>query len=513
METLANLGHGIALALSLHNIAYCFFGVLIGTIVGILPGIGALATISLLLPITFYMDPGSALIMLAGVYYGAEYGGSTSSILLNLPGGPANAVTCLDGYPMARKGRAGVALFSATIASFVGGSLGIIAMIVLSPAIVSLAVAFGSEDYFAVMLLGLVAASTITRGNPLKGLGMVCLGVLFGTVGIDVNSGVSRFDLGFLQLAEGISIVAIGMGFFGVSEIIASVMDMRAQAPVQKVSLASLRPNRDEVLRSISPVLRGSGLGGLFGALPGTGPTIASFLSYALEKRVARDPGRFGKGAIEGVTAPEAANNAAVQTAFIPTLTLGIPGSATMAIMMGALMIHGIEPGPGLMRDHPDVFWGLVGSFWIGNILLLILNIPMIGLWVRLLQIPYRILYPCILCLVCIGVYSINNSIFDIGVVLIAGILGYILRVFDFEPAPLIIGFILGPMMEENLRRAMVLSRGDPLIFLQSPISATVLAVTLGLLIWALLSWIRTRRTIATTTLEAVTEGAHDGGH
>ncbi len=494
MDTLTNVFDGLAVALSWHNLAYCFFGVFVGTIVGVLPGIGALATISLLLPITFYMDPGSAIIMLAGVYYGAEYGGSTSSILLNLPGGPASAVTCLDGYPMSRQGRAGVALFSTTIASFIGGTLGIIAMIVLSPSIVALAIAFGPEDYFAVMLLGLIAASTITRGNPLKGLGMVCLGVLLGGVGVDINSGVQRFDLGFLQLAEGISIVAIAMGFFGVSEIIASVMDVRGQPVVQKVTLASMRPTRDETMRSIAPTLRGSGLGGLFGALPGTGPTIASFLSYALEKRVARDPGKFGKGAIEGITAPEAANNAAVQTAFIPTLTLGIPGSATMAIMMGALMIHGIEPGPGLMRDHPDIFWGLVGSFWVGNIMLVILNIPMIGLWVRLLQIPYTILYPCIVCLICIGVYSVNNSVFDIGVVLIAGIVGYVLRVFDFEPAPLIIGFILGPMMEENLRRAMVLSRGDPLVLVQSPISATVLAVTVGLLGWALLSWARNRQ-------------------
>lgn len=494
MDTLSNVFGGIALALTWHNLAYCFLGVLVGTVVGILPGIGALATISLLLPITFYMDPGSALIMLAGVYYGAEYGGSTSSILLNLPGGPANAVTCLDGYPMSRKGRAGVALFSATIASFVGGTLGIIAMIALSPSIVTLAIAFGPQDYFSVMLLGIIAASTITRGNPLKGLGMVSLGLLLGTVGVDVNSGATRFDLGFLQLAEGINIVAIAMGFFGMSEIIASVMDVRGQPVVQKVSFASMRPTREETMRSITPTLRGSSLGGIFGALPGTGPTIASFLSYALEKRLARDPHRFGTGAIEGVTAPEAANNAAVQTAFIPTMTLGIPGSATMAIMVGALMIHGIEPGPGLLRDHPDVFWGLVGSFWVGNILLLILNIPLIGLWVRLLQVPYTFLYPCIVCLICIGVYSVNNSIFDIGVVFIAGIVGYLLRTFDFEPAPLIIGFILGPMMEENLRRAMVLSRGDPLILVQSPISATVLAVTFGLLTWALLSRVRSQK-------------------
>lgn len=481
----ANIWLGFETAFSMTNLIYCFFGVFLGTFIGVLPGIGSLAAISMLLPISFYLEPTTALVMLGGVYYGAEYGGSTASILLNLPGTPSNAVTCLDGYPMTLNGRAGVALFTTTIASFVGGSLGIIALFVLSPMIVSVALAFGPAEYFAVMIFGLVAAATVTQDAPAKGLAMVVIGLLLGTVGTDINSGVPRFHFGLFELRDGISFITLAMGVFGVSEIMAAITGAAHGPVTQKVRLRSMIPTRQEVRQSILPVLRGAGIGGLFGALPGTGPSIGTFISYALEKRIARDPSRFGKGAIEGIASPESSNNAAVQTAFIPTLTLGIPGSATMAVMLGALIIHGVAPGPQLMNDRPEIFWGLAASFWIGNVLLLILNIPMIGLWVRVLQIPYRLLYPAIICLICIGVYSIRSSVFDIFMLILFGAFGYVLRLLKFELAPLLIGFILGPMIEENLRRAMLIYRGDVLVIFQRPISGPILAATILLLLWS----------------------------
>ncbi|MFZ9812646.1 MAG: tripartite tricarboxylate transporter permease, partial [Burkholderiaceae bacterium] len=376
METLDGLLLGLRAALAPQILLYCFVGVFLGTLIGVLPGIGALAAISLLLPITYYIEPTAAIVMLAGVYYGAQYGGSTASILLNLPGTPSSVVACLDGYPMAKQGRAGVALFMTTIASFVGSMLGIALLVMFAPSIAAIGLKFGAAEYFSMMVLGLVAASTLASGSPLKGLAMVVLGLLIGTIGVDVNSGQSRFDFGILPLMDGINLVALAMGVFGVSEIISSVLRAREGVVAEKISMRSMLPRRQEVRDSAIPMLRGTGVGGFFGALPGTGVSIAAFMSYALEKRVAKDPSRFGKGAIEGLTAPESANNAAAQTAFVPTLSLGIPGDAVMALMLGALIMHGIQPGPRLMTEQPELFWGLIVSFGIGNIMLLILNIP-----------------------------------------------------------------------------------------------------------------------------------------
>ncbi len=488
MDLIANLTLGFQTAFSPENLLYCFIGVFLGTFIGVLPGIGALAAVSMLLPVTYYLPATTALVMLAGVYYGSEYGGSITSILLNLPGTPSAAVTCLDGYPMAQQGRAGVALFMTAIASFVGGSIGIIALIAFAPILVQVTLAFGPAEYFAVMLLGLLAASAVSRGSPAKGIAMVVLGLMLGCVGTDLNSGAHRFTLGYFALLDGVSLIALAMGLFGISEIIASINGKTSDVIKGKITFRSMFPSRDDKRRSIMPTVRGTTIGTVFGTLPGTGQTVASFISYAIEKRVSRDPDRFGKGAVEGVMAPESANNAAAQTAFIPTLTMGIPGSATMALMLGAMMIHGIAPGPALMTDYPETFWGLIASFWIGNVLLVLLNIPLIGLWVRLLRIPYFFLYPAIIVLICIGVYSINNSIFDVSLALIFGFIGYGMRILGFEPAPLLIGFVLGPMMEENLRRAMLLAQGDFFVFFQRPISATLLTLAFVLLIWAIWS-------------------------
>ena len=491
---MSDLLAGFFIALSLHNLAYCFFGVLVGTALGVLPGIGSLAAVSMLLPITFYLDPTTALIMLAGVYYGTEYGGSTASILLNLPGTPANAVTCLDGYPLAQQGRAGVALFMTTIGSFIGGSIGILFLMFLSPLIVNFALAFGPAEYFAIILFGLIAAGAIVSGSPIKGMAMVVLGVLLGTIGSDINSGVFRFHMGMLELYDGISIVVLAMGLFGVAEVIASINRQTGEAFKTRISLRSMLPARGEFRRCILPMLRGTGIGSIAGPLPGTGPALAAYLAYAVEKQASKTPERFGTGAIEGVASPEAANNAAAQTAFIPTLTLGIPGTASMALMLGALMIHGITPGPRLMTEHADIFWAVVASFWIGNLLLLVLNIPAIGLWVSILKIPYRFLYPAVLCLICIGVYSVNNSSFDIFLVLAIGILGYGLRLLGFQPAPLLVGFVLGPLFEENLRRALLLSRGDFLALFERPISGSMVALAIAIVLFMTWNWWRKRR-------------------
>lgn len=487
-----NLLLGFQVALSWQTLFYCFFGVLLGTLVGVLPGIGASAAVSMLLPISYYLDPTTALVMLSGVYYGAQYGGSTASILLNLPGDSSSAITCLDGHAMTREGRAGVALFTAAVSSFVGGSIGIVILTFLTPAIVSVALSFGPAEYFAVMLLGLLAAAGVAQGSPLKGLAMVGVGLILGMTGIDVNTGETRFAFGQYQLFDGYSLVIVAMGLFGVSEVIASMGEPLQAQLTKKITMRSMLPNRDDVRRSVLPVLRGTAVGSFFGALPATGPTLSAILSYSLEKRISRRPEKFGHGAIEGVAGPEASNNAASQTSFIPTLALGIPGSATMAIMLGAMMVHGISPGPLLMVDHPDVFWGLVASFWIGNLLLLILNIPMIGIWVRLLSVPYHLLHPAIICLICIGVYSINTSAFEVWLVLGFGLLGYLMRLLRFEPAPLLIGFVLGPMIEENFRRAMLLAGGDFAVLFQRPVSGTILAVTFLILVWMI--WYNFRR-------------------
>lgn len=492
MDLLSDLALGWSVAISPQTLMFCFLGVLLGTVVGVLPGIGALASISLLLPVTYHIDPTSAIVMLAGVYYGSAYGGSTAAILLNLPGTPNSAVSCLDGYPMSRQGRAGVALFMTAIASFVGALAGLIVLILFSPAIAELGFRFGAPEYFALMVLGLVAASTITSGSPVKGLAMVVFGLILGTVGIDVNSGIARFNFGVLELMDGLSLIALAMGLFGISEVISSInnVPMRTNANA-RVTLRSLIPTREDWRRSCLPMLRGSGIGGFVGALPGVGSTIASFMAYAVEKRVSKDPAKFGKGAIEGLTAPESANNASIQTAFVPSLSLGIPGDVVMALMLAALIIHGITPGPTLMVNQPGLFWGLIVSFLVGNIMLLALNIPLVGLWVRLLSIPYRVLFPAILVFICLGAFSESNNTFDIMMLFIFGAVGYLMILLRFEPAPVLLGFVLGPLMEEHLRRSLILSRGDVTVFFNRPISGTLLVVTALMIVWAFWAWWR----------------------
>jgi len=483
MEIFSNLQTGLSTALQFDNLLFCFVGVALGTVVGMLPGIGALSTISMLLPITFYMEPTTAIIMLAGVFYGAQYGGSTASILLNIPGTATNAVTCLDGYPMAKNGRAGVALGITTIVSFLGGSFSIIVLMFLAPVIADLALSFAAPEYFAVILFGLIAASTMSSGSVLKGLAMVCVGIVFGLVGLDLNTGVPRFQFGFVELSDGMSIVALAMGLFGVAEILANLLHADGSPfKVQDVTLKSLFPNKQEVKDSTAPTIRGMIIGCVCGILPGTGATIASFLAYATEKRLSKHPEKFGTGIVEGIAAPEAANNASVQSAFIPTLALGIPGDAVMAVMLGALMIHGIAPGPGLVRQHPDLFWGLVMSFWIGNVMLLALNLPLIGMFVRILRIPYDALYIAMLLFICLGVFSIRNNIFDIFLVIAFGVVGLGMILGKYPAAPLLLGFLLGPMLEENMRRALLVSRGDFLIFFRSPVSSIFVIMSLVVL-------------------------------
>lgn len=478
-----NLVLGFHTALSVEALLFCFLGVTLGTLVGILPGIGPLAAISLMLPVTFYLEPTIALIMLAGIFYGAQYGGSTASILLNLPGTPTSAVTCLDGYPMTTQGRAGIALLTTTVTSFLGGSFAILVLMAFAPALAAFALRFSSAEYFAVMLLGLIAASTLSPQSPLKGLAMVIAGLVLGLVGMDINSGQFRFTFGQFELVEGLNLVAVAMGLFGVAEILNNAGRLQhVTVKARGLTFRSMVPSRSDVRAVAAPTGRGSVLGSLVGALPGTGPSIAAFLSYALEKRVSKDPSRFGRGAIEGVAAPEAANNASVQAAFIPTLSLGVPGDAVMAVMLGAMMIHGIVPGPDFITNQPAMFWGLVASFWIGNVLLLVLNIPLIGLWVRILSIPYHILYPAILFFICIGVFSVRNSMFDVYITIAFGWIGYFMLKFGYPAAPLLLGFILGPMMEEHLRRALLISRGDFMVFIERPLSAAFLAISLVVL-------------------------------
>ena len=477
MELLSNLALGFSTATSASNLFYCFAGVFLGTFIGVLPGVGPLAAVAMLLPVSFYLEPTTALVMLAGVYYGAEYGGSIASILLNIPGTPSSSVTCIDGYPMAQQGRAGIALFATSVASFFGGVFGVIVMVLLAPRLAEFALLFQPAEYFSVMVLGLIAASIVSSSGVLRGLMMVCLGILLGTIGVDVNSGDARFTAGIPELRDGVSLVVVAMGLFGISEVMVSLRGATQSYAGQNVRGRDIFPTRAEWRRSFLPALRGSTIGSFFGTLPGTGQTVASFVGYALEKKISRNKAQFGKGAIEGVVVPESANNAAAQTAFIPTLTLGIPGSTTMALMLGALMIHGITPGPRLISDHPDLFWGLVVSFLFGNFFLLVLNIPLIGLWVRLLRVPHYYLYPTVIMMICVGVYGISNSLTDVWATLAFGLIGYVLRLFRFEPAPMLIGFVLGPMMEEFFRRAMLLSRGDPMVFLERPGSAALLGI------------------------------------
>ncbi len=486
---------GLETATTWQNLWYCFVGVFLGTLVGVLPGIGSLATIAMLLPFTFSLNPTSAIIMLAGVYYGGAYGGSTTSILLNVPGSASASVACLDGYPMSRQGRGGIALFGAAVASFVGATIGILAMMFLSPTLAGVAIQFGPTEYVSVMILGLIAAATVSSGSPRKGIAMIICGILLGLGGTDVNSGVMRYAFGVPELSDGLALPVIAMALFGVSEMIESVGKVESSMIDPKaITLKSMVPTRDDVKRAWKPILRGSLVGSIFGPLPGTGALVSCFGAYAIEKKLADDPSRFGKGAIEGVVAPEAANNANDQTSFIPTMSLGIPDNAVMALLLGALMIHGISPGPQLITEKPQLFWGLIMSFWIGNIMLVILNLPLISIWVRLLSVPYYVMYPIIMVLVGIGAYSINNSTFDVMVVAIAGVMGYGLRVLKMPPAPLLMGFVLGPLMEEYLRRAMLLSRGSFMTFIERPISGTMFALTALLILWSVYATIRGRK-------------------
>lgn len=481
----ANVALGLETALLPSNLLYCLIGVTVGMVVGVLPGIGTLATLSLLIPLTFHLHPVAGIMMLAGIYYGSAYGGSIAAILLNVPGAPSSVITSLDGFPMARQGRAGVALFITSIGSFVGGSIGIILMMLFSPIIARAAISFGSAEYFLLMVLGLIAASSISQGSAVKGMAMVVLGVTLGLVGTDLNSGIERFTFGFWPLIDGISVVALAMGLFGVPEVVTSVRPLKdSRLEAKSITLRSMLPTREDARRSVLPILRGSAIGSFFGILPGTGGFIASFMAYAVERKVARDPSRFGKGAIEGVASPEAANNAADQTSFIPTLTLGIPGSAPVAIIMGVMIIHGIQPGPQILQTRPDVFWGLVMSFWIGNLILLVMNIPLIGIWLRLLTIPYNLLYPAIVLFLCVGVYSISNTVYDIWILLFFGMVGYGLRLLAFPAPPLLMGFVLGPMMEQHFRRALLISDGDFSTFVEGPINITILTMMAAALAW-----------------------------
>ncbi|UOM33281.1 tripartite tricarboxylate transporter permease [Acuticoccus sp. I52.16.1] len=492
MTFVDNLSLGFQTALTPEALLFCFAGVTLGTLVGVLPGIGALATISMCLPLTFYLDPTVALIMLAGIFYGAQYGSSTAAILLNIPGTATAAATCLDGHPMARNGRAGVALFMTSIASFVGGSFAIALLILFAPMLANVAVRFTSAEYFAIMLLGLVAASTLSVGSPIKGLAMVFVGIAVGLAGMDVNTGTLRFAFGSYRFADGFSLVAVAMGIFGISEIIKNLAHNDAPRIERKaITFRSLVPTRADWRASWGPMGRSSVLGSAVGILPGAGPSIAAFMAYAMERKLSRHPEKFGTGTVEGVVAPEAANNASVQAAFIPTLSLGIPGDAVMAVLIGALMIHGIAPGPLLVVEHPEMFWGLVASFWVGNVLLLVLNIPFIGLWVRVLTIPYRVLYPAMLFFICVGVYSVNNSVFDVYVAMGFGVIGYLLMLYNFPIAPLLLGYILGPLMEQHLRRTLLISRGDILVFLERPVSAALIGLTLAILVWMAVSQAR----------------------
>lgn len=499
MDTLGNLMLGLSVAVGWQNLIYCFIGCFLGTLVGVLPGIGPVATVAMLLPITFTLGPAPALIMLAGIYYGAQYGGSTTAILVNLPGEASAVVTSLDGHEMAKNGRAGPALGIAAIGSFIAGCVATLLVALWAPPLAEVALKFSPAEYFSLMLFGLVAAIVLARGSLLKALGMVCVGVLLGLVGSDVNSGAIRFSLGLPEIADGIGFVIVAMAFFGLADVIMN-LEKKDEATTYTSKIQGILPSLNDLRRSFWSIMRGTALGSVMGLLPGGGALLASFASYMLEKRVAKPPREFGRGDIRGVAGPESANNAGAQTSFIPMLTLGIPSNPTMALMIGALMIQGIAPGPQVMTERPELFWGLVASMWVGNLMLLVLNLPLVGLWVRLLKVPYRLLFPSIFVFCCIGVYSVDSKIFDVYTLAILTGVGYLLLKLDCEPAPLILGFVLGPMMEENLRRSLMIAHGDPTVFLTRPISATFLICSVLLLI-----------VIAAPTLRAKREEAMQG--
>jgi TctA family transporter len=497
MELFNNLVFGFSVALSLQNLWFCFIGVFLGTLIGVLPGIGPLATIAMLLPLTFNVPPVAALIMLAGIYYGAQYGGSTTAILVNLPGETAAVVTCIDGYQMARQGRAGPALAIAAIGSFFAGTVCTLIIALFGPPLAEMALKFGAPEYFSLMLMGLVMAAVLAHGDMIKSLAMVAMGLLLGIIGTDVNSGMARYSFGIPELTDGIGFIVIAVGVFAVGEIVSNLGETE-ERKVFTSKVTGLMPTKADLKASFWPIVRGTGLGAFFGVLPGTGPAIASFSSYMVEKKIAKDPSRFGKGAIEGVAGPESANNADAQCKFIPTLTLGIPASAVMALMLGALTIQGIAPGPQVMTQKPDLFWGLVASMWIGNTMLVVLNLPLVGLWVSLLKVPYRLLFPAIMAFSCIGIYSVNNSSFELYLTAIFGIIGFVWMRLECPPAPMLLGFVLGPLMEENLRRALLISRGDPTVFFTRPISLGFMIATALVIIIMVLPAVKARRAVIT---------------
>jgi TctA family transporter len=494
MDIFSNLAIGLGVAVTLKSLAYCFVGVFLGTLIGVLPGIGPVATVAMLLPLTFNLDPATSMIMLAGIYYGAQYGGSTTAILVNIPGESSSVVTTLDGYQMARRGRAGPALGIAAIGSFAAGTFATLVVALFSPPLATIALKFQPADYFSLMVFGLIGAVVLARGSLRKAIAMVVLGLVFGLVGTDVNSGTMRFTFGIPALSDGISFVALAMGMFGIAEVVYNLEQRGQERQVFTSRLGRVLPSLADLNFSKWSIVRGTGLGTILGILPGGGALLASFAAYTIEKKVAKPPRDFGNGDIRGVAAPESANNAGAQTSFIPMLTLGVPSNPTMALMIGALTIQGIQPGPEVMTQRPELFWGIIASMWIGNLFLLALNLPMIGLWVKLLAVPYRLLYPAILTFCCIGVFTINNNVFDLFQLVAFSGIGYLLLKLGCEPAPLVLGLVLGPMMEEYLRRALLISLGDPIILLSSPISAGFLIAAVALLASIAVPAIRSRR-------------------
>jgi TctA family transporter len=496
MELFDHLALGFSTALTLQNLSYAFIGCLLGTLIGVLPGLGPVATIAMLLPATYSLEPTSALIMLAGIYYGAQYGGSTTAILVNLPGESSSVVTTLDGYQMARKGKAGLALATAALGSFFAGTVGTLLLAAFAGPLTDLAMDFGPADYFSLMVFGLIGAVVLATGSVYQAIGLILVGLLLGMVGTDVNSGIARFTFGQLELVDGLNFVCLAMGLFGIAEIVRNLEDKEVREAVTQ-GLDQLWPSKADFKRMAAPILRGTALGAFLGILPGGGAALASFSSYALEKKVSRHPERFGQGALEGVAGPESANNAAAQTSFVPLLTLGIPSNAVMAMMIGAMLIHNIQPGPMVISQNPELFWGLIVSMWIGNVMLLALNLPMLGLWVKLLKVPYRLMFPAILVFCAIGVFSVQNSIFDLWQMLVFGVVGYLFAKLRLGPAPLLLGFVLGPLMEENLRRALLISRGEFSVFVERPISLALLCATVALIILMVLPVLRRNRQVA----------------
>ncbi len=493
MELFNHLATGFGVALTPINLLYALVGTLLGTLIGVLPGIGPVATIAMLLPTTYALQPVSALIMLAGIYYGAQYGGSTTAILVNMPGEASSVVTCLDGYQMARRGQAGAALAVAALASFFAGTCATVLVAGVSLPLSALALKFGPAEYFSLMVLGLIGAVVLAHGSLLKAIAMILVGLLLGIVGTDVNSGVVRFDFGIPELSDGIGVVVVAMGLFGFAEIITN-LESTEKREIIRTKLGGLWFTKEQFRLAAPAAVRGTALGSVLGVRPGGGAMLSAFASYTVEKKVAKDPSQFGKGAIQGVAGPEAANNAGAQSSFIPLLTLGIPENAVMAMMVGAMTIHNIQPGPQVMTSNPGLFWGLIASMWVGNLMLVVLNLPLIGIWIRLLTVPYRLLYPAILLFCAIGVYTVNNTSFDVMQTAFFGLLGVVFAKLACEPAPLLLGFVLGPMMEENLRRALLLSRGDPTVFATRPISAGLLAAAILLVLVITLPNMRRRR-------------------